>query len=136
MMGRPCNHERGDWIVDGTYWLCGQCYAELDEQPKKYGAPVEGGDEYTRHPQVIVWQAELAKSGEMTLGAFVKIMALRYSQLARIDLTDAYECAVSYLKALGISFGDVDYSWTRQDAYDLVAEDMDDWDRDSGGSNG
>lgn len=138
-----CEHRRGAWIEEMGYWLCADCFAKLDSQPKKYG-PVSKSmiatDLVLVHRQEIVWQAEIATGPEgLTLNDFLRTMARHYGHRAQLDLQDAYDISIETLRAFcdlfGDRFGDPEYGWSFQDARDMVDEELSYWDCDGGASN-
>lgn len=132
----PCKHLHGAQVDQFPAWVCGQCFEQLDGRPTKYGpsmfSDTHGG------PQIITWQAEIkvAESG-LNLADFMKAMALHFVKRCNLmHLTDAYAHALSVLKDQGQEFGDIALGWGREDAKELVNEELEYWEEEGDGSNG
>lgn len=132
-MGKQCRHSLGDMIKERGFFLCLHCWARLDEWPVAYGTPevfigAEGG---SAPPQTIIWRATKAVAPDgLSLNDFLSCMARRYRQRTRprMELTDAYDHAIEYLREFPDPFGHPDYDWSCEGARDLADEDMDYWD--------
>lgn len=128
-----CKHWEGD-TVNG-YWLCAKCFAKLQDQPRVYytGGTPEGDIP----PRQEVRLAPIAKAQGFTLAQFVEAMALRLMARTRgsFQKTDAMEYAIEILRCFGEPFGSDDIDWTAAGAFDLVDEDMQNWDADETASN-
>ena len=140
-MSAPCPHSRGDHIKEMGLWLCGDCFAKLDERPKRYGlvdrAVHAGHAEHKGPIQRIVWMADIAQSqsGE-TLNDFLRAMTRRIMTRTRprMDKSDAYEAAIEMLKSWPDPFGHPDYCWSAAAAREMVDEEMQHWDEAEGNS--
>lgn len=129
-----CNHPSGD-TVNG-YWLCATCYAKLAERPKHYQM-VERKWMSDAPPRQEVMPAPVAVAQSMTLGRFVKAMALRLvaKTAGSMSMADATDYAVDILRALAEPFGSPDMDWSTAGAWELVADDMQYWDGEAAAGN-
>lgn len=132
-----CRHPHGD-MVNG-YWLCGRCYAKLDERPSRLIIEQAHGVGEGATSRQMVIHAEIRKSETgVTLSEFIRLMALRLiaRNAGAMLMSDALDYAVEVLKMAGDEFGSSDLGWDTACAWDLVDEDMSYWDGDGGGRNG
>lgn len=128
-----CKHWEGD-TVNG-YWLCAKCFTKLAERPVRYfNSGVEDGDIPPRQEAV---QAPIAEADDMTLGKFVEAMALRLIARTRggFQRPDALDYAVEILRLVGEQFASKDMDWSTAGAFDLVDEDLLNWDADEAAPN-
>lgn len=129
-MAEQCKHPHGD-TVRGT-WICGHCWAKLDEQPKRYGpdmsiSRIRGGE----RRQIIIWRAPVTPSGGMTLSRFLHAIAFEMqSRSTGLSLPDALDLALVCVRELGIPFGDPEMDWSEAAAKDIAHEEMGEWEQD------
>ena len=133
-----CNHNRGGYITEMSYWLCADCLTKMENRPRKYGMAtncvgaadtVVGGGSDPRYS--IVWMAEKAKADDTLFSDFLRTMTRRIMQRTRPPMVraDAYDAAIDMLKSmLPDAFGDQAYVWSHDAARDLVDMEMDSWD--------
>ena len=137
MTGRKkmtCEHHHGDFV--SGYWLCGQCYAKLPARPHwlymQMGTGLEGEPVI---PRQRVRVAEIVTApGGLTLSGFIAQIANRVTVKHRWSIQRLYATnyAIGLLKSLGEEFGSSGFDWTVQDAWAIVAEDMQDWEEGEG----
>lgn len=142
-MGDACRHSHGGTVPGLPGWVCGQCWQNLDERPKRYGMEATIRGEKGHGPrQIIIWQAAESRSAEgMTLGQFVLAVAQRFAVKGRLNRASAMELALSSLRglrevdAIG-EFGSPASEWSREAAQDIADEEMTYWDADGDMRNG
>lgn len=136
-----CKHEHGD-IVDG-YWLCGQCYKKLDERPREYKqvkvklvTVEDGGDQIIPRYRQEVFPAPIRRADSgFTLSEFIHVMARKLMAKASMSKIDALDYARDILEMMGEEFGCADMDWDTDAAWEIIKDDMKNWDYDGGGGN-
>ena len=139
-MSDPCNHKRGDWIKEKSFWLCADCFSKLDGRTTRYGVispaaiPREDLIKWTQPLQQIIWQAETATADGVTLNDFLRTMAKRFIRRTRppMDKDDAYDMAISVLQTLGDVYGDPAFCWSHDAAREMADEEMAYWEEAGG----
>ena len=143
-MSQLCTHPHGD-TVNG-YWLCGKCYAKLPERPKTYrmvkgprlpAFPMRGAEyrvEGRSRQEVFPVPIIRADSG-FTLSEFIHAMARKLMAKAAMSKADALDYARDILEMTGEEFGNPDMAWDTDVAWELVKDDMQNWDYDNAGVN-
>ena len=132
-MTDKCKHPHGD-TVRGT-WICGNCWAKLDEQPKRYGPDMSfgvlGAECGRIARQVIVWRAPVINTGGVTLSRFLHAIAREMqSRSTGLSLPDALDLALVCVRELGVPFGDPEMDWSEAAAKDIAHEEMGEWEQD------
>jgi hypothetical protein len=137
-----CNHIQGDNVPHFGCWVCGQCFAKLEQRPQRLGLvgqkiPADwDGKTLVGERQDVVWQAEIIKSTEnTTLSQFIHVVARRFALRGGLDKNAAFEAALDMLIMQDEPFGSLDYDWSRMSAIDLADEDMSYWDHDGPAAN-
>lgn len=137
----PCQHKHGDTV--STYWLCGQCYAKLADRPVKYvmeSAHFDSafaGDDHTNKGgslrQMPIYAPVLKAASGLTLSQFITAIARRLVAKTggSMTMTDATDYAVDLLEMVSDEFGASDFDWSTEGAWELVSEDMQNWDGDA-----
>lgn len=136
-----CKHIHGGTVPNLPGWVCGQCWRNIEERPKRYGmvsvTSVKGSDE-PAYRQEIIWMAEerRAESG-LTLGEFLVALAQRFAVRSHMERSSAMDLALSTMQSLSEvgaigEFADPVSDWSREVANDIADEEMSYWDNDEG----
>lgn len=131
-----CKHPHGAVVPSLAPWVCGRCYARLQERPRRYGMVPRPCTTAGGPRQEIVWQAEVRTSAEgVTLSGFLRTMAKRFQARDQMPDATALRLAVEWLEAVGAEFGDPDYAWDHVAAREHADEAMAEWEDARSGTN-
>lgn len=117
-----CGHRCGDYFQG--MWICAICYTPMSERPTAYGSLYRGKE---GPPQSIIWQASIAKDEAGTrFSTFLEWMIgyLRRRSIFTISKDDARQQCLEALRDMGEPFGSDGCTWDREDAHEIVKEDI------------
>lgn len=133
-----CKHEHGAFILDT--WVCGQCFRKLPDRPTSY-RPEEAAEVWPegRPARQVAVRCPIRKTESgTTLLMFVTWMAARLIVRTADPVTheDAVDLCLDMLTTLGEEFGNDAVDWDdREGAYEIVDEELQNFDALEGASN-